>query len=267
MKDNEAEKKVSRFYNSVGWDFSDGHSEDAKRFEDLRRSSNRYVSNCRLRVIEHMPSSGERLLDMASGPLQYPEYLEYSKKFREHHCVDVSKQALDLASQKLGPRGILHHGSFLDLTFEKDFFDCVISLHTIYHIDESLQEEVVRKLIDVVRPGSNVIIVYSNPFTLISKIERIRSFSKFINRKVVSYPINETLYFYPHTLDWWNRFNDVSELNIYPWRSLNSDHQKAIVPDNFYGRMFLQTLFMAEKKFPKFFVKNFQYPMIVLTKK
>lgn len=266
MEKSKAEKIVSNFYNTIGWDFKDGKSEDAARFEDLRPNVSEYVSKCRLRLLRHIPNEGEKLLDMASGPVQYPEYLEFSRNFSEHHCVDLSKDALAKASRKLGAKGVMHHGSFFDLQFKKSSFDCAISLHTIYHIDANLQEDAVRKLIDLVKPGANVIIVYSNPHTLISKLERLRWFSKLVNRKVVNYSAEETLYFYPHKLDWWDRFSDVSQVKIFPWRSLNSDHQKSIIPDNFLGSLGLKLLFKAEDIFPKIFVRYFQYPMIVLKK-
>ena len=267
MEKTNAEEIVSNFYNTVGWDIKNGNSEDATRFEDLRSIASEYVSKCRLRVLQHIPNEGEKLLDMASGPIQYIEYMEFSRNFSEHHCVDLSKEALAIASKKLGAKGVMHHGSFFDLKFKESSFDCAISLHTIYHIDENLQEDAVRKLLGLVKPGANVIIVYSNPHTLISKLEKFSWFAKFVNRKVVKYPPEETLYFYPHSLEWWSRFSDVSQVKIYPWRSLNSDHQKSIIPDNFFGRLSLKVLFKAEDAFPKTFARHFQYPMIVLKRK
>ena len=76
---NKAEKQVSKFYNNLGWETNDGITEDAKRFEDLRECSSEYISKCRLRILRHISKSGDKILDMASGPLQYPEYLQYSK--------------------------------------------------------------------------------------------------------------------------------------------------------------------------------------------
>jgi len=267
MKNNEAEKRVSNFYNGKGWEISNGISEDAKRFEDLRRNSINYVSKCRLRILRHIPNSGNKLLDMASGPIQYPEYMKFSQNFSEHHCVDLSSEALKIAKGKLGHKGFTHHGSFLELNFEENSFDCVVSLHTIYHIHAEQQAEAVRKLISVARPDSNVIIIYSNPNTILSKLERNRLFSKFVNRKVVTYKTSEILYFYPHPISWWEQFEDIADLKVLPWRSFNSDHQKAIFPDNFLGAIFLKILFHLEDIFPKFFATNFQYPMIILRKK
>jgi len=78
MIDN-AEERVSKFYNTVGWETEGEITEDARRWEDLREHAKHYVSKCRLRVLRHIPDHGVNILDMASGPIQYKEYLEYSK--------------------------------------------------------------------------------------------------------------------------------------------------------------------------------------------
>ena len=56
MRDN-AEKMVSKFYNEVGWNLKNGVTEDAIRFEDLRDCAADYVSKCRMRVFDYIPSS------------------------------------------------------------------------------------------------------------------------------------------------------------------------------------------------------------------
>ena len=98
---NKAEEKVSKFYNKVGWETDAEITEDAKRFEDLRQSAEEYTSKCRLRVLRHIPETGENILDMGSGPIQYKEYLEYSRNFKKRYCLDLSSQALRDAKKKL----------------------------------------------------------------------------------------------------------------------------------------------------------------------
>ena len=110
-----AEERASIFYNSVGWELNEGVSEDAKRWEDLRECAQEYVSKCRLRICQHIPEKGDYILDMASGPIQYKEYLEYSKNFEKRYCVDLSSKALDEARKKIGDHGVYLHGSFFDI--------------------------------------------------------------------------------------------------------------------------------------------------------
>lgn len=268
---NEAEGLVSQFYNTVGWETDGGITEDARRWEDLRSHAREYVSNCRLRVLRHIPESGLNILDMASGPIQYKEYLEYSKNFGKRYCVDLSEKALEGAKEKIGAHGVFLHGSFFDIPFESDFFDCSVSLHTIYHIDKDKQEEAVRKLVRVTKPGKPVIIVYSNPQTILASlplraVRRVKRLLTTAERKSNGRR-GPALYAYAHPINWWARFTDVATVKILPWRSLGSEDQRSLIPDTNIGGVMLKLLFSLEDAFPRFFVKHFQYPMIVLVKK
>ena len=79
MVKDKAERIVSEFYNTRGWEEKKGITEDARKWEDLRKFSSKYVSKCRLRLMNFIPKNGTNILDMASGPIQYKEYLQYSK--------------------------------------------------------------------------------------------------------------------------------------------------------------------------------------------
>jgi len=260
-----AEERVSKFYNTVGWEQDGEITEDAKRFEDLRECAREYVSKCRLRVLRYIPENGENILDMASGPIQYKEYVEYSKHFSKRYCVDLSSEALKNAKKKIADHGVYLHGSFFTIPFDENFFDCSISLHTIYHMDKDEQNEAVRKLLYVTKPGKPVIIVYVNPDTLIKKIIKLKHFLKRTKKNEDSMDPS-SLYFHPHPIKWWNQFNDTATVNIVPWRSLGTDIMKKLIPDNKTGKKLLEILFNLEERYSKLFVKYFEYPMIILTK-
>ena len=269
---NNAEDKVSNFYNTKGWSTSCGITEDANKWEDLRPHAQQYVRKCRLRVLRHIPESGKNLLDLASGPIQYSEYLEYSKNFKKRYCVDLSSGALKDAESKIGDHGVFLHGSFFDISLEEDFFDCSICLHAIYHMDKEKQEQAVRKLINVTKSGKPVIVVYSNPNTIISRLRKLLSFD-FLRRKHLNGLENgvgpgefEDGYFYQHPIEWWSRFGDVASVKVFPWRSFGLKFQKKLIPNNKIGSMMFSMLFKLEERFPGFFVKHFLYSMIVLTK-
>ncbi len=269
---NEAEDRVSKFYNTVGWETKEGITEDARRWEDLRENAREYVSKCRLRVLRHIPENGENMLDMASGPIQYIEYLEYSRNFKKRYCVDLSSGALESAKNKIGDHGVFLPGSFFDIPLEDNLFDCSISLHTIYHIDKDRQEEAVRKLIRVTKPGQPIIIVYSNPntilYSLAAPVRLLKKAKQFIikPKQTTGKKESSAAYSYRHPNEWWNRFDDSATIKIYPWRSFESDTQKKLIPDNKIGKIMFDILFNLEEQFPRFFARNFQYPMIVLTK-
>ncbi|MEM7594309.1 MAG: class I SAM-dependent methyltransferase [Cyanobacteria bacterium P01_A01_bin.83] len=265
-----AEKNISDFYNSVGWESNEGVYEDTKRYEDLRSYAQEYNDKCRLRVLKHIPPTGDNMLDMASGAIPYKEYIEYSKNYQKRYCVDLSATALDEAKRKIGDRGVFLQGSFFDINLSNNFFDCAISLHTIYHMDRFKQEEAVRKLISVTKPGQPIIIVYRNPDTLMEKFISPFRVVKRAWKKLNSASSNngeDSLYAFAYPINWWQRFEDETEIKILPWRSFFAPHQKILIPNNKLGKRLFDLLFQLEEKFPNFFVKHFQYPMIILRKK
>ena len=269
---NSAEEILSKNYNSILWNTKKGITEDARQSEDLRACAKEYVKKCRLRLLKYIPIKGKNILDMASGPIQYPEYLEYSANFEKRYCNDLSSKALEDAEEKIGKHGIYLHGSFFDIPLESNYFDCSISLHTIYHIDIAKQEEAVRKLLDVTKPGKPVIIVYSNPRSfesflilplklLIGFLKKFKFWKKSIKSK---YQKN---YFQRHTLSWWNLFNDIADVKVKPWRTFSARLQKVFFPNNFIGKYLFHLLFKAESRFSSFFTLFATYPMIILTKR
>ena len=247
---------IFKFYNEVGWRESKKNSIDAELFEDLRVVAKEYVSHCRKKINNFISKNGNHILDFASGPIQYKEYLKYSKNFKIRHCVDFSKEAITKAKINLGNKGKYYCNDFLKINFKKNFFDTIISLHTIYHISKNDQAKVVKKLISISKKNCPVIIVYSNPDNIINKIKKIL----FIKKK------RNDLYFYCHKNEWWKQFSNLADVKLYPWRSFSSQHQKILFPNNIIGKFMFKLLIKLENKFPKFFTKYFQYPIIILRK-
>ena len=181
----------------------------------------------------------------------------------------------EAAKKKIGDHGVFLHGNFLDILMEENFFDCTVSLHTIYHIDKDKQEEAVCKLIKVTKPGKPIIIVYSNPNSIVFSLRSslplrvLRKARNFIKKpkKTKKKEQDISLYFHPHPIEWWNRFSDVASVKLLPWRSFSSDIQKRLIPNNKIGGKVFNLLFNLEERYPNFFVKHFQYPMIILTKR
>jgi hypothetical protein len=97
----EWKQSVAGFYDTVGWTRDEsGEFVDSCRFEDIRSVSRAYMSRIRLRLLEHLPRHGGILLDCASGPIQFDEYLTYGRGFDLRICVDISWEALRLAQRR-----------------------------------------------------------------------------------------------------------------------------------------------------------------------
>lgn len=256
---NQVEEDVRNFYDSKGWHVdATGESLDAQLWEDLRPVAKDYIQKCRRRVAQYLPKDGQRLLDAASGSIQYPEYLEYSAGYSTRVCVDLSQTALDAAQRKIGSHGEFHCCSILELPLPDHFVDACVSLHTIYHIEKDLQEPAVRQLIRVTRPGGRIVIVYSNPDRLLLRLKKL------LNRTTGK---EKVLYFHPHPLKWWRRFNDECTVSIVPWRSLTAQESKRLIPSSRIGKRIFSLVLLLEDTFPKAAVLFGAYPMIVLEKK
>ena len=248
---------VYKFYNEVGWTERKKETQDAILFEDLRPCASKYVAYSRKKINKYIKKKGDYILDFASGPIQYKEYLKYSQNFKLRYCVDFSKQAIKNAKKKIGIKGKYYCNDFMNINFKKNYFDSIISLHTIYHIHKNKQAKTIKKLISISKKNSPIVIVYSNPDTLINLIKKIFIKKKYKKRK---------LYFYCHKLEWWNQFSNIAKVEMYPWRSFASQHQKIIFPNSSVSKFLFKILTYLENKFPKFFVRYFQYPIIVLKK-
>jgi SAM-dependent methyltransferase len=104
---------VRKFYDDIGWkEIGEGVYQNA-RYEDLRPVSWDYIHKCHLRVCRHLSPNGRYLLDAGSGPIQYPEYLEYSRGYQARVCADISIVALAEARQRIGDRNSGGQGLFV----------------------------------------------------------------------------------------------------------------------------------------------------------
>ena len=92
--DIQVKQQVRQFYDQVGWQEVGAGVYQNARFEDLRSVSREYIHKCHLRVARHLSPEGEYFLDVGSGPIQYPEYLEYSNGYQARVCADISIVAL-----------------------------------------------------------------------------------------------------------------------------------------------------------------------------
>ncbi len=159
--DREIRSDVREFYDSVGWrQIGEGLYQNA-RYEDLRPVAQEYIRRCHLRVLRHLPESGRLLLDAGSGPIQYPEYLEYSKGYEHRVCLDVSRLALEEARVRIGDHGLFVVGDVSRLPFAGNTFGGVVSLHTVHHVPSELQGEAFRDMHRVQAQDSRAVVVYS----------------------------------------------------------------------------------------------------------
>jgi SAM-dependent methyltransferase len=287
----QVKQQVRQFYDEVGWqEVGEGVYQNA-RYEDLRPVSREYIHRCHLRVKRHLSEEGQYFLDAGSGPIQYPEYLEYSRGYQARVCADISIVALQEARQRIGDRNDNGQGLFVVadvayLPFKRDTFDGAVSLHTIHHLPIGEHRQAYQEIYRVLAPLKSAVVVNGWQDSSIMRLfvgpikwrnrtrKRIRRSIDNIRRgQSVSQvgapkPKRKGTYVRKHDADWLKKeVGSIIHLEIYVWRSVSVRFLRAYVLPNVGGKWLLRQLYKLEERFPQFIGEHGLYPLIVLKKK
>ena len=292
MRDKlDVKAEVQEFYDSYGWkQIGDGLYQNS-RYEDLRTVSSEYIHRCRKRVNAYLPSNGRYLIDGGSGPVQWPEYLEYSLGFDYRVCVDISILALKEARTRLGDHGLYVVGDLANMPFKVDAVEALVSMHVIYHLAIQDQEPAFREFFRILQPGGKAVVIYSwgehsllmrlanAPIKLAGWLLRLYSrlrFGKDRPMKVRGREIDQEtqdlltrpgLYSYKHDYGWLRKHvGDLPGFDVRIWRTVSSAFLRALVHRQFFGRYWLRFLYWLEEIFPRFLGRFGQYPMVLFHK-
>jgi ubiquinone/menaquinone biosynthesis C-methylase UbiE/uncharacterized protein YbaR (Trm112 family) len=262
--------EVQQFYDQLGWKKEEEVFSDAAIFEDLREVARQYRHDCHMRVAKYLPSSGDYLLDVASGPVQYDEYLKYSEQYRYRVCVDLSFLALVEARRRLGDKGIYVLGDVTNLPFSDDSFDGVVSLHTIYHVPALQQEKSFNEIYRVLAPGGDAVVVYSwgrHSMLMLATVLPILAWRHLRRRFRHLRPgSRKELYAHQHGYRWFANRRWPFSHKLRSWRSVGVDFTKLYIHDWLFGRRILAAIFRLEDRWPRLFGIIGQYPMVVIEK-
>jgi len=285
--DSEIKQTVQEFYDSVGWkEIGEGLYQNA-RYEDLRPVSQEYIHRCHLRVAGFLPAEGRYILDAGSGPIQYPEYLEYSRGFEYRVCLDISSLALKEARKRLGERGLYVVGDIAHLPFKDGGFDALVSLHAVHHLPLSEHKQAFKEFLRILAPGGQAAIVSSwgQASRLMAWFRKpiqwagsaIRLYRRIRRKDRADYlgdhtltPAGEALvkragtFTEKHDYAWVKQeLLDWPDIDIRVWRSVSNPFLRAFIHRRLGGRLMLRLLFMLEELAPHFFGRIGQYPMIL----
>ena len=281
----QVKQQVRQFYDQVGWkEVGDGVYQNA-RFEDLRPVSQEYIHKCHMRVGRHLKPEGKYFLDAGSGPIQYPEYLEYSQGYQARVCADISIVALQEARQRIGDRqeggcGLFVVADVANLPFADKVFDGVVSLHTIHHLPTSEHQQAFLELFRVLAQSRNAVVVNGWDSSSISDffvtpIKWSRRTRKKIARRlkkgsrVPAAPRDPAVstFVNKHNADWLREeVGDLIPMDIFVWRTVSVRFLKAYIHEHFGGRWILRQLYHLEERYPQYMGEHGLYPLIILKK-
>ena len=272
-------ESVQAFYDELGWTMTeDDVFEDTVRFVDRRPEIEAYNRRSMIRVNQYLPPGGKYFLDVASGPVQFPEYIAYSEAFDRRICVDFSSRALIGAREQVGDRGIYILGDITNLPFKDDSLDGVISLHTIYHVPRDQQPTAFRELHRVLKPGGTAVVAYTwgrTPWEELSLPRRLLLFpSRVVQRLARSLKRGDDgrehredgLYFHAFDHRWFVGQDWQFRYEIYVGHLLTAEFMKRFIHPRLLGRRILACVARLEDRWPRFTGRFGRYPLIVITK-
>lgn len=287
-------QEVRQFYDQVGWQLVSDDVYQNARYEDLRPVARDYIHRCHLRVVQHLQPRGRYLLDAGSGPIQYPEYLEYSRQYDYRVCADISITALKEARKRIGDKGLFVVTDVANLPFKSDAFDSIVSLHTIHHLPEDEHLQAYRELHRVLLPGGSGVVVNGWPSSrLMNSFEPLVKFANRLRNFLQRRDKNETLaepqetegsktgkkarsaeaegpkgtFTSRHDVAWIKtQVGATIPVEIRVWRSVSVRFLRALIHGKLAGRAWLSLLYNLEERFPHYFGENGKYPLIVIRK-
>ena len=282
--DTEIKHHVRDFYDQVGWQTeSDGFYQNAS-YEDLRPVSQNYIHKCHLRVLRYLNPNGRFLLDAGSGPIQYPEYLEYSKSYQARVCADISIIALKEARKRIGSHGLYVVCDVAYLPFRSNSFRGEVSLHTIHHLPLDEQLRAYQELERTLEISGKAVIVngWENPpLTIflnfwVNLVERL--YALFHPHPKATNPDQPSIssdgqsngrgtFVRKQNAAWLQKeIGSRIPIQIWCWRSVNVRFLRTCVHERFAGKYLLRLIYWFEERLPHFLGKYGQYPLIELVK-
>jgi SAM-dependent methyltransferase len=284
LSDTEIKQQVRKFYDQVGWqEQSDGFYQNAS-YEDLRPVSHDYIHKCHLRVMRHLNRQGRYLLDAGSGPIQYPEYLEYSRGYQHRVCADISIIALQEARKRIGEHGLFVVCDVAHMPFKSGSFDGEVSLHTLHHLppDEHIRayQEIYRTLTDLATavvvngwdnpPLSIFLNFWIGVYQQLYKIIRPNTEDDHHHLKpepIEAQSSNRGTYVHKHNAAWLQKaVGSQIPIQIWCWRSVSVRFLRSFIHERLGGQIKLRMIYWFEERFPHFLGKAGQYPLVVVRK-
>ncbi|OGO28904.1 MAG: hypothetical protein A2Z16_04845 [Chloroflexi bacterium RBG_16_54_18] len=289
---SEVKQEVREFYDRVGWmKLADSVYQNA-RYEDLRPISQRYIHDCHMRVSRHIGPTGRFFLDAGSGPIQYPEYLEYSHGYDYRVCADISITALCEARNRIGDHGLFVVADIANLPFKKQSFEGIVSLHTIHHLAEDEQVQAFLELHRVLASQRTGVVVNGWSHSAIlavfeplirtanwirNQVDRVNRQDKSAAKEIPGDGKNSNgqiqgedanpkgTYTSKYDLNWLKeQVASLIPVEILVWRTVSVRFLRAVIHPKLGGSSILILLYSLEERYPRFFGKYGKYPLIII---
>lgn len=267
-QDRSAEETVRLFYDAYGWQKVSGETTfESVMFRRFPAGYADYAPGPIKRLLDAFSAYHDRLLIVGCGDMP-PSHVKIAQGFRQVQCLDISIAALAVAKDKVGNNVELTHGSIVDTGITNNSMDAILCSHVLFHIDKAQQEQAVRQMLRITRPGGRVVILYANPRSPMSLPgEILRSLKRMVGFNPHRQPNGLDLYYHAYPLSWWRRFEDQSNVTLAPSDVIGSRVASAFLRPDAFSVAFYRCAARLENAHPNLALKLWQYPMVVLDKR
>jgi ubiquinone/menaquinone biosynthesis C-methylase UbiE len=270
-------ERVFKYYNKINYDIKNSLKiyADSSKWVDFREVSGDYMHNSFTKAKKYLNPAGKYILDVGSGPISLQEYIDLSENYEIRICADISVNALIQARYNyMHRKGFFICADITNIPLKENVCDAVLCHHTLYHIPKNEQKNAVNEIYRVAKHNTKIVIVYSlfyhSWFMNISLFPvQLYRIARHIAGKIYVRLLNSKprLYFYPHSIRWFKRnFVFSNKIEFYCWRSTNKYFLNLFVHKWLGGKKLLAWLKKSEDKYPKFWGKIGEYPLIVIKK-
>jgi SAM-dependent methyltransferase len=192
--------------------------------------------------------------------------------------------ALKEARDRVGAHGLFVVGDAARLPFAEGAFKGGVALHTIHHLPRDEQVQAYEEFYRVMRKGGSGVVVNgwrtSPLMALFMPLIKLLKWSYLLycrmrGRETVA-PGDELVnkraqtwgtFVEKSNAAWLERaLDDRVPYEIRVWRSVNTGFLRALIYPRLGGRWILRRIYALEERFPHFFGRYGQYPMIVIRK-
>lgn len=169
--------RVKEFYDREGWQWVDGQSGDARRWDTRPRGPiQEQLDRRRLELLRRClgldgPGTAGRTVSMVEFGGGGQPAVRLLEAVRRYTAVDISNEGLKAAARAIAPLGLdarFVEADVRSLPMEDDQFDVGYSAHMIYHlptVDD--QRRALQEMVRVLRPGGLLAVVGANPYPLL----------------------------------------------------------------------------------------------------